>query len=79
MTVFRLLPRASGTGSRDAGVGLYLGRRGARTVVTGLTPWGPAERAGIQMGEAMVAVGKRNVAEPGPGRHRLPVAGADGH
>jgi PDZ domain len=66
-TTYQLLARSSGTGSRDAGIGLYLSRRGARTVVTGLTPWGPAERAGIQTGEAVVAVGKRDVTALGPG------------
>jgi C-terminal processing protease CtpA/Prc len=36
-------------------------------VVTGLTAFSPAERAGIQAGEAIVAVGKRDVTGLGPG------------
>ena len=66
-TSFQLLPRSAGTGTRESGVGLFLSRRGARTVVTGLTAFGPAERAGIQIGEALVAVGKRDVTALGPG------------
>ena len=66
-TTFPLLPRSAGTGTREAGVGLFLSRRGSRTVVSGLTAFGPAERAGVQTGETMVAVGKRNVAALGPG------------
>jgi hypothetical protein len=66
-TSFQLLPRSAGTGTRDAGVGLFLSRRGSRTVVSGLTAFGPAERAGIQAGESLMAVGKRDVTALGPG------------
>jgi hypothetical protein len=75
---FPLLPRSAGTGSREAGVGLFLTRRGSRTVVTGLTAFGPAERAGIQTGDAVVAVGKRDVTSLGPGAIEFLVRGPMG-
>jgi hypothetical protein len=65
--VFRLLPRAAVAGTQEGGVGLFLSRRGTRTVVTGLVAFGPGERAGLRVGDAIVAIGKRNVAELGPG------------
>ena len=65
---FRLLSRTALTGgSVDGGAGMFLSRRGSRTVVTGLAAFGPAERAGVKVGDAIVAVGKRKVGELGPG------------
>jgi hypothetical protein len=65
---FRLLSRtALPGGSVDGGAGMFLTRRGSRTVVTGLAAFGPAEKAGVKVGDAIVAVGKRQVGELGPG------------
>jgi hypothetical protein len=65
--VVRLLKRNAALGPREAGVGLFLARRGGSTVVTGLTAWGPAERAGIRVGDVIVAVNGRNATDLGPG------------
>jgi predicted metalloprotease with PDZ domain len=64
---FRLLDRATNPGAVDGGAGLFLSRRGNRTVVTGLAAFGPAERAGIRVNDTIVAVGKRKVLDLGPG------------
>jgi predicted metalloprotease with PDZ domain len=64
---FRLLPRTAVKVLHDGGVGLFLSRRGNRPVVTGLTAFGPAEQAGIVAGDAILAVGKRDVSALGPG------------
>jgi hypothetical protein len=64
---FGLLPRAAVAGTQEGGVGMFLARRGNRTVITGLVAFGPGERVGLRVGDAIVAIGKRNVAELGPG------------
>jgi hypothetical protein len=64
---FRMLNRSSNPGAVDGGAGLFLSRRGNRTVVTGLAAFGPAERAGVRVNDAIVAVGKRKVVDLGPG------------
>jgi hypothetical protein len=63
---FKLLPRASASG-HAGGIGVFLSRRGGHTVISGLDAFGPAERAGLTIGDAIVAIGKRNVSELGPG------------
>jgi hypothetical protein len=63
---FKLLPRAASAG-RSGGIGVFLSRRAGRTVISGLDAFGPAERAGLSIGDAIVGIGKRNVSELGPG------------
>lgn len=63
---FKLLPRTA-SGGRSGGIGVFLNRRGGKTVVTGLDAFGPAERAGVEIGDSIVAVGNRATAELGPG------------
>jgi hypothetical protein len=64
---FKLLNRAANAGALDGGAGFFLSRRGSRTVVTGLAAFGPAEKAGVRVGDAIMAVGRRKVGELGPG------------
>jgi hypothetical protein len=66
-STFRMLSRSAISGVVDGGAGLFLTRRGPRTVVTGLAAFGPGERAGIHVGDAIVSVGKRKVGDLGPG------------
>jgi hypothetical protein len=66
-STFRMLSRSAVTGTVDGGAGLFLTRRGSRTVVTGLAAFGPAERGGVRVGDAIVSVGKRKVSDLGPG------------
>jgi hypothetical protein len=65
-STFKLLPRSAATG-RAGGIGVFLSRRAGRTVISGLDAFGPAERAGLSIGDAIVTIGKRNVSELGPG------------
>ncbi len=66
-STFKLLSRAAATGALDGGAGMFLTRRGSRTIVTGLAAFGPAEKAGVRVGDAIVGVGNRKVGELGPG------------
>ena len=75
---FKMLSRATIKGAADGGAGLFLTRRGGRTVVTGLAAFGPAERAGVRVGDTIVAVGKRKVGELGPGAIDYLLRGAIG-
>jgi hypothetical protein len=64
---FTMLSRAAVAGSADGGAGMFLGRRGSRTLVTGLAAFGPAEKAGVSVGDTIVAVAERKVGDLGPG------------
>ncbi len=64
---FKLLPRTAGSGGRSGGIGAFLSRRSSRTVISGLDAFGPAERAGLAINDAIIAIGKRDVADLGPG------------
>jgi hypothetical protein len=64
---FALLSRSAVPGGGNGGVGVFLSRRAGRTVITGLTAFGPGESAGLEAGDAIVAVGPRDVRELGPG------------
>ncbi len=75
---FRLLSKAVQPGPVDGGAGLFLTRRGSRTIVTGLAAFGPAERAGILVGDAVVGVGRRKVGDLGPGAIDYLLRGAIG-
>ena len=64
---FKMLPRAAVSGAQDGGIGVFLARRGNRTIVSGLVAFGAAERAGLRTGDALLAIGKRGITELGPG------------
>ena len=66
-STFKMLSRSASAGAVDGGAGMFLSRRGSRTVVTGLAAFGPAEGAGVRVGDAIVAVAQRKVGELGPG------------
>ncbi|HEY0706489.1 MAG TPA: PDZ domain-containing protein, partial [Polyangia bacterium] len=76
-TNFKLLPRSANAG-RSGGIGVFLNRRGGKTVITGLDAFGPAERAGVQIGDTIVAVGNRQTADLGPGAIEYLLRGAIG-
>jgi hypothetical protein len=64
--VIRLL-RGDELASRlDGWVGLFVSRRGRRNVVAAVSPWLPADRAGIEVGEVLLSVDGRDVAGLGP-------------
>jgi len=50
----------------DGWVGLFLARRGGRVVITAVTPWSPADRAGLAVGDAVLAVNGRDLSALGP-------------
>jgi hypothetical protein len=64
--ITRLL-RGSELAGRIAGwVGVFMGHGGRRNVVTAVNPWLPADRAGIQPGDVVLAIDGRNVEGLGP-------------
>jgi hypothetical protein len=63
--VIRLLAR-SGRRSTAGGVGLYVARRGGALVVTAVAPWLPAEQAGFEVGDVLLAVDGKDVTRLGP-------------
>ena len=66
---FGLLTRQASRsdGDGDGGIGIFLGHRADRLVVTGLTAFGPAERGGVAVGDIVLAISGRSVAGLGPG------------
>jgi hypothetical protein len=65
-TQFRLLGRGNGRG-RNGGVGIFLGQDAGPPMVTGVTAFGPAERAGILVGDTIISIAGQDVSELGPG------------
>jgi hypothetical protein len=47
-------------------VGLFASRKGGHVVVSAVSPWLPADRAGIQVGDALVSVDGRDLGGFGP-------------
>jgi hypothetical protein len=64
---FRMLGRHAAGDDGAGGIGAFLGNRGGQPVITGLTAFGPSERAGVLVGDTILAIGGRNVADLGPG------------
>lgn len=60
------------------GVGIQLGRRGGRPVVTGVFPGSPAEKAGIRAGDLLVSVDGATIAAKGADRVIGAIKGAEG-
>jgi hypothetical protein len=50
----------------DGWVGLFVSRRNGHIVVTSVNPWLPADRAGIEVGDALLSVNGRDVSALGP-------------
>jgi hypothetical protein len=50
----------------DGWVGLFVSRRGRRNVVGAVTPWLPADRAGIEVGDVLLSIDGRDVGGLGP-------------
>jgi hypothetical protein len=50
----------------DGWVGLFVARRGNRVQVSAVSPWLPADRAGVQVGDWLVSIDGREVAGLGP-------------
>jgi hypothetical protein len=50
----------------DGWVGLFVARRGGRVQVSAVSPWLPADRAGVQVGDWLVSIDGRDVAGLGP-------------
>jgi hypothetical protein len=64
--VVRLL-RGDEMGPRlDGWVGLFVTRRSGRVMVSAVTPWLPADRAGVKVGDVMVSINGRDIAGFGP-------------
>jgi S1-C subfamily serine protease len=64
--VIRLL-RGDELASRlDGWVGLFVARRGGRVLASAVSPWLPADRAGIQVGDVLVSIDGRDIAGFGP-------------
>lgn len=47
--------------SRSGWVGLFVAPRGGKLIVSAVTPWLPADRASIEVGDALVAIDGRDV------------------
>jgi hypothetical protein len=50
----------------DGWVGLFVTRRGGRVTVSAVTPWLPADRAGVMVGDVVVSINGRDTAGFGP-------------
>jgi hypothetical protein len=50
----------------DGWVGLFVARRSGHLTVSAVSPWLPAERAGIQVGDILISIDGRDVAGLGP-------------
>ena len=64
--VVRLLSGNEIGGQLGGWVGLFVGRRNSRNVVTAVNPWLPADRAGIETGDVILSVDGRNLEGLGP-------------
>ena len=47
-------------------MGMFVTRRGRRNVVAAVSPWSPADRAGIQVGDVLLSIEGRDVGGLGP-------------
>ncbi len=76
--VIRLLRGAEQATHLGGWVGLFVGRRGRRNVVTALNPWLPADRAGIEVGDTILSVDGRDLEGLGPRATAFLIRGAPG-
>jgi S1-C subfamily serine protease len=64
--VVRLLRGDELAGRLDGWVGLFVARRGSRVIVSAVSPWLPADLAGIIVGDVLVSIDGREVGGFGP-------------
>ena len=76
--VIRLLHGAEQASHLGGWVGLFIGSRGRRNVVTALNPWSPADRAGIEVGDIILSVDGRDLEGLGPRATTYLLRGASG-
>ena len=64
--VVRLLRGDELASHLEGWMGMFVTRRGRRNVVAAVSPWSPADRAGIQVGDVLLSVEGRDVGGLGP-------------
>jgi hypothetical protein len=64
--VVRLLHGDELAAHLEGWMGMFVTRRGRRNVVAAVSPWSPADRAGIQVGDVLLSVEGRDVGGLGP-------------
>jgi hypothetical protein len=64
--VVRLLHGDELAAHLEGWMGMFVSRRGRRKVVAAVSPWSPADRAGIQVGDVLLSVEGRDVGGLGP-------------
>jgi len=64
--VVRLLRGDELASHLEGWMGMFVMRRGRRNVVAAVSPWSPADRAGIQVGDVLLSVEGRDVGGLGP-------------
>jgi hypothetical protein len=76
--VVRLLHGDELAGHLEGWMGMFVTRRGRRNVVAAVSPWSPADRAGIQVGDVLLSVEGRDVGGLGPRAASFLLRGAVG-
>jgi hypothetical protein len=64
--VVRLLRGDELAAHLEGWMGVFVSRRGRRNVVAAVSPWSPADRAGIQVGDVLLSIEGRDVDGLGP-------------
>ena len=64
--VVRLLRGDELAAHLEGWMGMFVSRRGRRNVVAAVSPWSPADRAGIQVGDVLLSIEGRDVDGLGP-------------
>jgi hypothetical protein len=64
--VVRLLRGDELASHLEGWMGMFVSRRGRRNVVAAVSPWSPADRAGIQVGDVLLSIEGRDVGGLGP-------------
>ncbi len=76
--VVRLLHGDELAAHLEGWMGVFVTRRGRRNVVAAVSPWSPADRAGIQVGDVLLSVEGRDVGGLGPRAASFLLRGAVG-
>jgi hypothetical protein len=64
--VIRLLRGDELAGHLEGWMGMFVTRRGRRNIVAAVSPWSPADRAGIEVGDVLLSIDGRDVDGLGP-------------
>ena len=64
--VVRLLRGDELASHLEGWMGMFVSRRGQRNIVAAVSPWSPADRAGIEVGDVLLSIAGRDVEELGP-------------